>query len=156
MAKHADIEGYYFDGHVTKAKMKGLAYFAEAFAEPDFELGCFQAMPVTSNGPKNPAFILSETANDFVTYLINEKLIEPRCGDRAEWNWGKIAMSGNMAAEADPYDLMEMLTYIVGNHVHWRSRLVKAYQNGLLNGILNRAAQLAALQKEQPAQPQRD
>jgi hypothetical protein len=41
MAKNTDIEGYYFDGDVTKRQMRGLAFFAEKFADPYFVLGHF-------------------------------------------------------------------------------------------------------------------
>ena len=139
MAKNTDIEGYYFDGNVTKRQMKGLAFFAEKFAQDDFELGHFAEMPVTANGPRKPNFILSDIANDFITYCINERVVDLRLEDRAEWNFGKIAMGGNMVADATPQDLVEMLTYIVGNHVYWQRRLINAYQSGLLQQILDRA-----------------
>lgn len=98
MGKHRDIEGYYFDGHVTKRQMKGLAYFAEKFADPEFVLGHFAETPVTAKGARKPAFILSDTANDFITYCINERVVDLCLEDRAEWNFGKIAMGGNMVA----------------------------------------------------------
>jgi hypothetical protein len=142
MAYNTDIEGYYFDGNVTKRQMKGLAWFAEKFAQDDFELGHFQETPVRKAGPRKPTFILSDMANDFITYCINEGVVDLRLEDRAEWNFGKIAMGGNMVADATPQDLVEMLTYIVGNHVHWQSRLINAYQSGLLQQILDRAVVL--------------
>lgn len=142
MAKNTDIEGYYFDSDVTKAKMRGLAYFAEKFANADFELGKFHAMPVTAKGPRKPIFILSDVANDFITYCINEKLVDLRI-DTDGINWGKITMGGNIAADASPYDLIMMLTYTLGNPAHWESRLIMAFQTGTLQQVLNRGEELA-------------
>jgi hypothetical protein len=147
MAKKEDIEEYYFEGDVTRRKMRGLAVFADKFGDPDFVLGHFAEMPVTANGPRKPNFILSDVAQDFVTYCINERVVDLRLEDRAEWNFGKIAMGSNMVADATPHDLVEMLTYIVGNHVHWQSRLINAYQSGLLHQILALAVVLAHPEK---------
>ena len=142
MQKNTDLNGYYHEGEITRRQMRGLAYFAERFADPDFELGHFQAMAVKAQGPRKPIFILSDVGNDFVTYCINEKLIDLRI-DTDGINWGKIAMGGQITADASPYALIMMLTYILGDSTHWECRLIKAYQSGLLQGILARGAELA-------------
>jgi hypothetical protein len=143
MEKSTNLEAYYYQGDVTRSQMRHLAYFAEKFAEPEFVLGHYHSMPVTTKSPRKPKFTLSATAKEFVTYCINEQVIEPNCLQRMEWNFGKIAMGGEFVADATPFELIEMLTYILGNHVHWQSRLIKAYQSNLLQQILDRAAQWA-------------
>lgn len=143
MDRNSDIEAYYHQGDVTRRQMRGLAYFAEKFADPEFELGHYNEMPVTTKSPRKPKFTLSATAKEFVAYCINEHVIEPSCLQRMEWNFRKIAISGDFVANATPYELIEMLTYILGSHVHWESRLIKAYQLSLLQQILNRSAQWA-------------
>lgn len=143
MDKNTNLEAYYYQGDVTRRQMQRLAYFAEQFCDPEFELGYYNEMPVTTKSPRKPKFTLSTTAKEFVTYCINEHVIEPSCLHRMEWNFGKIPMGGDFVADATPFELIEMLTYILGNHVHWQSRLVKAYQSQLLHQILARAAQWA-------------
>lgn len=141
MEKHRDIEGCYHDGHVTKRQMKGLAYFAEKFADPDFELGHFQAMAVKAKGPRKPTFILSDLAQDFVTFCVNEKVVDFRLEDRAETdvNLGKFAIGGNPVSDTTPYDIILLITHILGSRTHWQGRLIKAFQNGMLQQILDRA-----------------
>lgn len=143
MDKTTDIEAYYHECDVTKSQMRGLGFFAEKFAQPDFELGHFQAMAVVKNGPRKPPFVLSDIANDFVTYCINERLVDLRIDADAQVNLGKIAFSGNAAADATPYELILLITHILGNPTHWQARLINAYQCGLLQGILNHGAQWA-------------
>lgn len=147
MDKNTDLEIYYHEGQKTKRQMRGLAYFAEKFAEADFELGHFTEMAVTKNGQRKPQFILSDTAKEFVTYCINEHVIEPSCLHRMEWNFGKLAIGGDFVADATPYQLIELLTYLIGNHVHWQGRLLKAFQNGMLQQILDRAVAWADPEK---------
>lgn len=141
MGKHTDIEGYYFNGHVTKGQMKGLAYFAEKFGDPDFELGHFAEMPVTAKGPKRPTFILSDLAQDFVTFCVDEKVVDFRFEDRAETdvNLGKFAIGGNPMSNTTPYDIILLITHILGNGTYWECRLIKAFQNGMLQQILDRS-----------------
>jgi hypothetical protein len=141
MAKNTDIEGYYFDGDVTKAQMRGLAYFAEKVADPDFVLGHFAEMPVTANGPRKPTFILSDLAQDFVTFCIHEKVVDFRFEYEAEnqVNLGKFAIGGNPVADATPYDLILLITHVLGNVTHWQGRMIKTYQSGMLQQILNRS-----------------
>jgi hypothetical protein len=143
MDRNSDIEAYYHQGDVTRSQMRGLAYFVEKFADPEFELGHYNEMPVTTKSPRKPTFTLSATAKEFVAYCINEQVIEPSCLQRMEWNFRKFPIGGEFVADATPYELIEMLTYILGNHVHWESRLIKAYQSSLLQQILARAAQWA-------------
>ncbi|KPF91916.1 hypothetical protein IP81_07590 [Novosphingobium sp. AAP83] len=144
MAKNTNLNSYYHEGEATRRQMRGLAYFADKFADADFELGHFQETPVKSQGPRKPIFILSDVANNFVTYCINEKLVDLRI-DTDGINWGKIAMGGNITANASPHNLITMLTHILGDAVHWQCRLIKAFQSGLLQGILDRGAVFANL-----------
>jgi len=141
MAKDTDIEGYYFDGDVTKRQMRGLAYFAEKFAQDDFELGHFQAMAVTAKGGRKPTFIISDLAQDFVTFCIDQKVVDFRFEDRAETdvNLGKFAIGGNPVSDTTPYDLVLLITHILGNEAHWQGRLIKAFQSGMLQQILDRS-----------------
>lgn len=141
MAINTDIEGYYFDGDVTKAQMRGLAYFAEKFADADFELGHFAEMAVTANGPRKPTFILSDLAQDFVTFCIDEKVVDFRFEYEAEdqVNLGKFAIGGNPVSDTTPYDIILLITHVLGNQTHWQGRLIKAFQNGMLQQILDRS-----------------
>lgn len=139
MDKNSDITAFYHEGGVTKRQMRGLAFFAEKFVDPDFVLGHFAEVAVTKNGPRKPEFILSDTAKEFVTYCIDEHVIEPSCLHRMEWNFGKLAIGRDFVAEATPYEIIELLTYLIGNHVHWQGRLIKAFQNGMLQQILDRS-----------------
>jgi hypothetical protein len=144
MDKHTDLNGYYHDGGVTKRQMRGLAFFAEKFADPEFELGHFQATPVVKNGPRKPIFILSDIANDFVTFCINERVVDLRIEADAQMSWGKFAIGGVKAlADANASDLVPLITHILGNEIHWQSRLINAFQIGALQQILNRGAELA-------------
>lgn len=144
MQKNTNLNSYYHEGEITLRQMRGLARFADRFADGDFELGHFQATPVKAQGPRKPIFILSDVANDFITYCINERLVDLRI-DTDGINWGKITMGGNITADASPYNLITMLTHILGDAVHWQGRLIKAFQSGLLQGILDRGAVLANL-----------
>lgn len=141
MEKHTDIEGYYFDGDVTKAKMRGLAYFAEKFADADFELGHYQAMAVRKAGPRKPTFILSDLAQDFVTFCIDEKVVDFRFEYEAETqvNLGKFAIGGNPVSDSTPYDIILLITHVLGNEAHWQGRLIKAFQSTMLQQILDRS-----------------
>jgi hypothetical protein len=149
MSKNTDIEGYYFEGDITRRQMKGLAYFAEKFADPEFELGHYPAMAVTTTGPRKPPFILSDLTNDFITFCITERVVDLRLADPAEGkiNWGKIAMGGTIAADATPYDLILLITHILGNKAHWESRFIKAFQLGLLQQVLDRSVAWAYPEK---------
>lgn len=143
MDKITNLEPYYYQGDVTRRHMRELAFFAEKFADPEFELGHYNEMPVTTSSPRKPTFTLSATAKEFVTYCINEQVIEPSCLHRMEWNFRKLSIDEDFVADAIPFELIEMLTYILGNHVYWESRLIKAYQSGLLQQILARAVDWA-------------
>jgi hypothetical protein len=147
MDKNTNLEAYYYQGDVTRRQMQRLAYFAEQFSVPEFVLGHYHSMPVTTKSPRKPKFTLSATAKEFVTYCIKEQVIEPNCLQRMEWNFGKIAIGGDFVANATPFELIELLTYILGNHVHWQSRLIKAYQSQLLQQILDRSVQWAHSEK---------
>jgi len=141
MAYNTDIEGYFFEGDLTRRKMRGLAYFAEKFGDPEFELGHFQETPVTAKGPRKPRFILSDLAQDFVTFCIDEKVVDLRLEDRAETevNLGKFAIGGNPVSDTTPYDIILLITHILGNETYWQGRLVKGFQNGMLQQILDRS-----------------
>jgi hypothetical protein len=145
MAKNTDIDGYYFDGNVTKRQMKGLAVFADKFGDPEFELGYFQETPVTANGPRKPTFILSDLAQDFVTFCIDEKVVDFRFEVQAENDvrLGKFAIGGNPVSDTTPYDIILLFTHILGNETYWECRLIKAFQNGMLQQILARAGDWA-------------
>ena len=135
---------YYHDQSTAKYQLRLFDHFAEKFAEPEFEMGHFQAIPVVQNGPRKPLFILSDVANDFVTYCIVEKLVDLRIDADAELNIGKSLFGNNPIANASPYELVVLLTYILGNETHWQSRLIKSFQSGLLQRILERGAELAS------------
>lgn len=141
MAKYTDIEGYYFEGDVTKRQMQGLARFAEKFADPEFELGHFAELAVTAKGPRKPTFILSDLAHDFVTFCVDEKVVDFRFEGQAETdvNLGKFAIGGNPVNDTTPYDIILLLTHVLGNERYWESRLIKAFQSGMLQQILDRA-----------------
>lgn len=134
---------YFNDQSTAKYKLRFFDQFAEKFSQPNFELGHFQAMPVVQNGPRKPLFILSDVANDFVTYCIVEKLVDLRIDADAEFNIGKSLFGNNPIANASPYELVVLITYILGNETHWRTRLINAFQSGMLQQILNRGAELA-------------
>lgn len=143
MLQNDTTKGYYHDQSTAKYQLRFFDHFAEKFAQPDFELGHFQAMPVVQSGPRKPVFILSDVANDFVTYCIVEKLVDLRIDAEAELNIGKSLFGNNPIANASPYELVVLLTYILGNETHWRTRLINAFQSGMLQQILNRGAELA-------------
>jgi hypothetical protein len=58
-------------------------------------------------------------------------------------NWGKVAIGEEALASSSPYDLVVLLTLILGNPTHWESRLIKAYQSGLLQQIMVRGTYFA-------------
>ena len=121
--------------------MKVLAYFAEKFAQDDFELGHNQAMPVTAKGARKPTFILSDLAQDFVTFCVAERVVDFRFeyGAENQVNLGKFAIGGNPVSDTKPYDIILLITHLLGNQTHWQGRLVKAFQNGMLQQIFSRA-----------------
>lgn len=143
MHKEKEIGAHDCLDSTTKHQMRGLGYFAEKFAEADFELGHFQATPVVKNGPRKPIFILGDIANDLVTFCINEKLVDLRIDADTELNIGKSLFGNNPIEHASPYELVVLLTYILGNLTHWQSRLINSFQSGVLQQILNRGAVLA-------------
>jgi len=134
---------YYHDQSTAKYQLRFFDHFAEKFAKPEFELGHFQTMAVVKEGPRKPLFILSDVANDFVTYCIVEKLVDLRIDADAELNIGKSLFGNNSIANASPYELVVLITYILGNETHWRTRLIKSFQSGMLQEILARGAYLA-------------
>jgi len=135
--------GYFHELSTAKRQLRHFDFFAEKFAEEDFELGHFQPIQVVKNGPRKAPFILSDIANDFVTYCLNERLVDLRIDAEAELNVGKSLFGNNPIAQASPYELVVLLTYILGNKTHWESRLIKAFQSGFLQQILNRGVELA-------------
>ena len=143
MHKENELTEYDYLNADTKHQMNGLKYFAEKFADPDFELGHFQATPVVKNGPRKPHFILGDIANDFVTFCINEKLVDLRIDADTELNIGKSLFGNNPIEHASPYELVVLLTYILGNLTYWQSRLINSFQSGLLQRILDRGAELS-------------
>ena len=143
MLQNDTEHSYYHDLSTAKYQLRFFDQFAEKFSQPNFELGHFQAMPVVLNGPRKPLFILSDVANDFVTYCIVEKLVDLRIDADAELNIGKSLFGNNPIANASPYELVVLLTYMLGNETHWQSRLIKSFQSGMLQEILARGAQLA-------------
>ena len=143
MPQNDTAHSYYHDQSTAKYQLRFFGHFAENFSQPNFELGHFQAMPVVQNGPSKPLFILSDVANDFVTYCIVEKLVDLRIDADAELNIGKSLFGNNPIANASPYELVVLLTYMLGNETHWRTRLINAFQSRMLQQILNRGAELA-------------
>lgn len=144
MPQNDTAHSYYHDQSTAKYQLRFFGHFAENFSQPNFELGHFQAMPVVLNGPRKPVFILSDVANDFVTYCIVEKLVDLRIDADAELSIGKSLFGNNPIANASPYELVVLLTHILGNETHWQSRLIKSFQSGLLQRILERGAELAS------------
>lgn len=106
-------------------------------------------MAVTANGPRKPTFILSDLAQDFVTFCIDEKVVDLRLEDRAETdvNLGKFAIGGNPVSDTTPYDIILLITHILGNETYWPGRLVKGFQNGMLQQILDRSVAWAYPEK---------
>ena len=144
MLQNDTAHSYYHDQSTAKYQLRFFGHFAEKFAQPECELGYFQTMAVVQNGPRKPLFILSDVANDFVTYCIVEKLVDLRIDADAELNIGKSLFGNNPIANASPYELVVLITYILGNETHWQSRLIKSFQSGLLQRILERGAELAS------------
>ena len=144
MPQNDTAHSYYHDQSTAKYQLRFFGHFAENFSQPNFELGHFQAMPVVLNGPRKPVFILSDVSNDFVTYCIVEKLVDLRIDADAELSIGKSLFGNNPIANASPYELVVLLTHILGNETHWQSRLIKSFQSGLLQRILERGAELAS------------
>ena len=143
MLQNDTAHSYYHDQSTAKYQLRFFGHFAEQFAKPDFELGYFQSMPVVKEGPRKPLFILSDVANDFVTYCIVEKLVDLRIDADAELNIGKSLFGNNPIANASPYELVVLITCMLGNETHWRTRLINAFQSGMLQQILERGAHLA-------------
>ncbi|GGZ94153.1 hypothetical protein [Novosphingobium arvoryzae] len=147
MLQNDTEHSYYHDQSTAKYQLRFFGHFAEKFSQPNFELGHFQAMPVVLNGPRKPLFILSDVANDFVTYCIVEKLVDLRIDADAELNIGKSLFGNNPIANASPYELVVLLTYMLGNETHWQSRFINSFQSGLLQSILERGAELSKPEK---------
>ena len=95
MPQNDTAHSYYHDQSTAKYQLRFFGHFAENFSQPNFELGHFQAMPVVLNGPRKPVFILSDVANDFVTYCIVEKLVDLRIDADAELSIGKSLFGNN-------------------------------------------------------------
>jgi hypothetical protein len=102
---------------------------------------------VVKNGPRKPLFILGDIANDFITYCINERLVDLRIDAETELNIGKSLFANNPIANASPYEIVVLITHILGNETHWQSRLINAFQSGLLEQLLQRGAELANPEK---------
>ena len=52
---------------------------------------------------------------------------------------GKFAIGGNPVSDTKPYDIILLITHLLGNQTHWQGRLVKAFQTGMLQQIFSRA-----------------
>ncbi len=147
MSQNELTYGYFHELSTAKHQLRFFNHFAEKFAEDDFELGHFQRTPVVKNGPRKPLFILGDIANDFVTYCINERLVDLRIDAETELNIGKSLFGNNPVAHASPYELVVLITYILGNPAYWQSRFINSFQSGLLQSILERGAELAKPEK---------
>lgn len=143
MPKNKPTYGYFHELSTAKRQLRRFADFAEKFADPDFELGYFQQTPVVKKGPRKPQFILSDTAQSFVAYCVNEGIVDLSIDAEAEFNIGKSLFGNNPIANASPYELVVMLTCMLGGETHWRTRLINAFQSGMLQQILERGAHLA-------------
>jgi Family of unknown function (DUF6508) len=143
MTKNEPTYGYFKEPSTAKRQLRRFAEFAEKFADPDFELGYFQQTPVVRTGPRKPQFMLSDTAHSFVAYCVNEGIVDLNIDAEAEFNIGKSLFGNNPIAHASPYELVIMLTCMLGNETHWRTRLINAFQSGMLQQILERGAHLA-------------
>ena len=143
MSQNEITYGYFHELSTAKHQLRFFSHFAAKFAEDDFELGHFQRTPLVKNGPRKPIFILGDVANDFITYCVNERLVDLRIDSEAELNIGKSLFGNNPVAHASPYDLVVMITYILGNPTHWQSRFINSFQSGLLQRILERGTELA-------------
>jgi len=98
---------------------------------------------LVKNGPRKPIFILGDVANDFITYCVNERLVDLRIDAETELNIGKSLFGNNPVAHASPHELVVMIAYILGNPTHWQSRFINSFQSGLLHQLLHRGAELA-------------
>lgn len=147
MSQNELTYGYFHELSTAKHQLRFFDHFAAKFAEEDFQLGHFQPTPVVKNGPRKPLFILGDIANDFVTYCVNERLVDLRIDAETELNIGKSLFANNPIANASLYELVVLITYILGNSTHWQSRFINAFQSGLLQGILHRGAELANPEK---------
>ncbi len=147
MSQNEITYGYFHELSTAKRQLRRFDHFAEKFAEDDFELGHFQSTPVVKNGPRKPLFILGDVANDFVTYCVNERLVDLRIDAETELNIGKSLFANNPIANASPYELVVLITHILGNETHWQSRLINAFQSGLIQQILDRGAELSKAEK---------
>jgi hypothetical protein len=143
MSQNEITYGYFHELSTAKHQLRFFSHFAEIFAEDDFELGHFQSTPVVKNGQRKPIFILGDVANDFITYCVNERLVDLRIDAETELNIGKSLFGNNPVAHASPHELVVMITYILGNPTHWQSRFINSFQSGLLQRILERGAELA-------------
>lgn len=135
--------GYFHELSTAKRQLRRFGDFAAKFDAQGFELGHFQATPMVKSGPRKPTFTLSDTAQHFVSYCVNEGLVDLRIDAESEFNIGKSLFGNNPIDHASPYELVVLLTCILGNETHWRSRLINAFQSGMLQQILNRGAVLA-------------
>ena len=147
MLQNEITNGYFHELSTAKHQLRFFSHFAEKFAEDDFQLGHFQRTPVVKNGPRKPLFILGDIANDFITYCINERLVDLRIDAETELNIGKSLFANNPIANASPYEIVVLITHILGNETHWQSRLINAFQSGLLEQLLQRGAELANPEK---------
>ena len=147
MSQNELTYGYFHELSTAKHQLRFFDHFAEKIADPDFELGHFQSTPVVKNGPRKPLFILGDVANDFVTYCINEGLVDLRIDAETELNIGKSLFGNNPVAKASPYELVILITHILGNETYWQSRFINSFQSGLLQRILERGAELVIPEK---------
>jgi hypothetical protein len=147
MSQNEITYGYFHELSTAKHQLRFFSHFAAKFAEDDFELGHFQRTPLVKNGPRKPIFILGDVANDFITYCVNERLVDLRIDSEAELNIGKSLFGNNPVAHASPYDLVVMITYILGNETHGQSRFINSFQSGLIQSILDRGVELTKTEK---------
>ena len=147
MSQNEITYGYFHELSTAKRQLRRFDHFAAKFAEEDFELGHFQSTSVVKNGPRKAPFILSDTANDFVTYCVNERLVDLRIDAETELNIGKSLFENNPIAKASPYELVILITHILGNETYWQSRFINSFQSGLLQRILERGAELVIPEK---------
>ena len=147
MSQNELTNGYFYELSTAKHQLRFFDHFAEKFAQDDFHLGHFQSTPVIKNGPRKPLFILGDVANDFITYCINEGLVDLRIDAETELNIGKSLFENNPIAKASPYELVVLITHILGNETHWQSRFINSFQTGLIQSILVRGAELSKAAK---------
>lgn len=147
MSQNEITYGYFHELSTAKRQLRRFDHFAALFAEEDFELGHFQSTPVVKNGPRKAPFILSDAANDFVAYCVNERLVDLSIDADAELQIGKSLFGNRPIADSTPYELVVLITYILGNEKHWQSRFINSFQSGLLQQLLHRGAELAKPEK---------